>query len=278
MPERPLKSVNKRLYCDDCAAFSLVEIMISLAITSIIFLALASLFNTSILIRRNLDMSISRDNLRSVLLSTFSHSNSCAPALTTAGNVTKFNLAQAQSATGLPLNITLDSGNTVIVSGDPATGVTPQVLLPNYNISYEYVTFSNAVTQGPDQNIIGNTIYVGAVVMKTDKFTDVVTIGGTEYAPQSVGVLIMSVSPANTIDACVTAVSVSDACASIGGQNGNPTAQAQCIIQSPCALGLLFAGNSASGLPICIAPQSSCPVAGEGLAPNTAGVLTCTPI
>ena len=260
--------------------FSLTELVIALALLAVLLLGGATLLNTQNMLTGNLQLQTARDSLRGVLIRTFANPVTCGPALTKAPHVTVFNPSKAGipplppgGAFGMPLNITLDQGATIILSGDPS-GPTPPINLPNYDLAYEYVVFRNAIKIGADQNPLypGNILYEGAVVMKTDKpngTNNIIT--GVGMALLTVGNITLSVNPTtNAISACQTSFSVNSACSNFGG--GPPNASAQCSSVSPCAVGELFLGNDATGAPICHTP---CTVAGTALVLNNLGALIC---
>jgi prepilin-type N-terminal cleavage/methylation domain-containing protein len=275
--------------------FTILEVMISVAIMAVIGLALASVLNLVNSAQQDSKSQMGRDNLRGALLQIFQHPNLCKQALAN----TNFDSALAAATPGpgfpqpkgLPLTIDLSTNllnHMYVISRVPPQGPGPTpspVPLPNYNIAYQYLLLQSAIPLGADPNpnpgFAGNTLWQGVVVMTAFKLgglTDLTSpiLGGNVLPLQTVGTVVLSVTTADKIASCESVEIVNDACSNYGGiSNPNPGPnQPQCIFKSPCLQNQIFAGSDPSGAPICQGVPTNC-APGAGLTVNPAGVLTC---
>ena len=172
---------------------------------------------------------LGQNNFRAAIITALSHPKACLTALTSPTNLTAFVGTQAQSVAGMPLNVTIDSGSTVIVSPNPAVVPTPSPRpLMSYQIAYEYLTLAKASNPPTaDPNIAGNSLYRGTVYIQLDTLPPMGSIAPPVRLPlEAVGGLILSISPTNSISACqATTDTANDECTLFGGtQNPNPPA------------------------------------------------------
>lgn len=249
-------------------------VLIGASIAAIVALEMGSAFQMMNANSNDLKGKMGSVSLTSTLTQVISKPASCMAQMLPAYK-TGFSLASASSAIGMPIGFLSNDNVSQIYGPPPVAGATP-VPVPNYDVSVNSLTFSNAVAAGVDGS--GNNLYLGyltANLLKMSNNTQQVS-GGRGLQTITVGAMYLAVDGTNTIQNCYgQPMTVIAACSSLGG-NYVASANPPCELPYPCANGLIFMGYDASQNPICspAAAQSVvlCP-AGHTVVSNGTGYV-----
>lgn len=254
--------------------FGLIEILVATAISAILALAFASMFQMMSASSNNLKGSLGAQSLVSTLVQvtsplTWPNGNSACLNNLLPG-YTVFNAAQAGTPTGMPMGFMASDGVSQIFAGPTPTPLT------NYNVSVTNLIFENAVLVSTNP-VTNDSLYLGNLEVGLLKLAapNKVVAGGQALPETWVEFLTVQVDINNNIINCYNVPTTAQtACSSLGGtyQVG---ATPPCQMPYPCASAgpnFVFMGYDVSNNPICTPSAAlaadSCATNGQTVASN----------
>lgn len=242
------------------SGFTLTEVLVSVAILSVVVLIGLALFSNNLEQLKRQEMNLAMNALTKTALQKIRFPTICTASLSFDA---PFTIAAASTPEGIPIRIQLQQSPNVSI----ATGSTN---IEGLNITSLRLTnlFAADLSTSPQR-------YIGLVRLRAEK-SSIVT-GGTAFRERILGALVIPVNSGTYAGGCFTDSSTPVTCSSLGGTynaNQDPPCTFPMVLPA-CTNANEYLIGFQNGVPVCQNLDGSCP-AGQYLSGLSATGAVCS--